>query len=227
MKKQILTFCALAMGAFMLQSCDLFGWEDGHIVDKRISNVVPDDVRDKMEDYMPIYDGILPPVVEGTYIVEPMTAVFCEDYESGFGYAPGTEMTYPHYLEFSNQNRLRNTIDMRGVEGTSTQSGEGSFISGSGNNFTIFFNTTGQSYGVDVKTALVISGTKTDLGIADLYYAFVMVEKGDDPDHEVMDEGIFRVFNDGDGLSENSTWPASVRVLEAGQLKAITTTGKR
>ena len=59
------------------------------------------------------------------------------------------------------------------------------------------------------KTALVISGTKTASGIEDLHYAFVIVEKGDDPDGKLMEEGVFRVFKDEDGMSVNSDWEYS------------------
>ena len=48
--------------------------------------------------------------------------------------------------------------------------------------------------------------TKLSSGISNLYYAFIMVEKGSDPNHDLMEEGIFRVFKDKDGLSVNTTW---------------------
>lgn len=35
-----------------------------------------------------------------------------------------------------------------------------------------------------------------------------MVEKGDDPNNELMKEGVFRVFKDQDGLSINTSWPS-------------------
>lgn len=41
-----------------------------------------------------------------------------------------------------------------------------------------------------------------------------MVEKGDDPDSELMDEGVFRVFEDIDGMALLSTWPANINGLQ-------------
>ena len=87
--------------------------------------------------------------------------------------------------------------------------GEGAFISGEGKNFTIFFNTIGTSYGIDTREALLLSGTKATGGIKNLRYAFVMVEKGDDPEGILMKEGVFRVFQDKDGMSYSDTWPIS------------------
>lgn len=75
-------------------------------------------------------------------------------------------------------------------------------------------DTEGTSSGIYTKTALVISGTKTNTGIKGIRYAFVMVEKGDDPDTKLMDEGVFRVFEDGDGLALIATWPANINGLQ-------------
>jgi hypothetical protein len=33
-----------------------------------------------------------------------------------------------------------------------------------------------------------------------------MVEKGDDPDKKLMDVGVFRIFKDGDNVSQPTTW---------------------
>lgn len=167
--------------------------------DERLDDVIPEDIRDKIDDYIPIYNGVNPPNVEGTFYICPMTTVYCED----GNYYPGQEIN-SFYVNFFNQNMENNTLDYTGwhESAIASESGNGVFISGTGNNFSIFFNTIGQTEGIATKTALVISGTKTESGIKDLYYAFVMIEKGADPNHYLMDEGIYRVFKDGDGLSE-------------------------
>lgn len=102
---------------------------------------------------------------------------------------------------------LTDALNIISANGSSTDEGKGAFISGSGNNFTAHFNTEGVSSGISTKTPLVISGIKTSEGIKDLYYAFVMVEKGEDPDNILMKEGIFRVFRDQDNLAVYATWP--------------------
>lgn len=177
----------------------------------KIDDIVPKDIQDKMEPYIPIYKGATPPNIEGTIFVDPLEAVFCEDYANNSGgYAPGT-IVNSMYLRFSNQNPIYNTIDIDevSVSGSQTATGTGAFISGTGNNFTAFFNTSGVSSGISTRTALVVSGTKTSTGISNLKYAFVMVEKGSDPNHVLMEEGVFRVFQDQDGMSNYTTWPGS------------------
>lgn len=176
--------------------------------DERIEQVVPDDIRQKMEPYIPIYDGKNPPNVEGCYLIEPFETVYCEDYGNG-GYEPGRLMV-PNYIKLSSQSK-DNTIDMEECSSDfdTYSMGEGAFISGEGKNFTIFFNTIGTSSGIPYRTALLLSGTKATGGIKNLRYAFVMVEKGDDPEGIIMKEGVFRVFQDKDGMSYSDTWPIS------------------
>lgn len=177
--------------------------------DERLNNVVPEEIQEKMKDYMPIYTGVNPPNVEGVYFMDPCETVYCEDAGNG-GYETG-QVISSAYIQFMNQNFTDNTLDYKDMEpGFSVKTGKGAFISGSGNHFTAFFNTTGTSHDIPIKTALLVSGTKTSSGISDLYYAFVMVEKGSDPDNELMEEGVFRVFKDQDGLAVNSTWPSEV-----------------
>lgn len=174
--------------------------------EERLEVVVPSDILVKLDDYITIYNGVNPPNVEGTYFMDPCITVYCEDYVGGDSYYPGYEVA-SCYIEFSNQNTKKNTLDYyeESTTGNSVAEGKGAFISGSGNNFTAFFNTVGEAYDIYIKEALVISGTKTSSGIKNLHYAFVMVEKGPDPDGILMNEGVFRVFKDGDGMSYATT----------------------
>ena len=175
--------------------------------DERIESVIPDEIRKKMEPYIPIYDGVNPPYVEGCYLLDPMVAVYMEDYDGDL-----SELQWMgEYINLTNQNKNDNTIDMEELtaDGESYSIGQGAVIVGEGNNFSILFNTEGTSSGIYNRTALLLSGTKTEEGLKNLQYAFVMVEKGDDPEGVLMEEGVFRVFQDGDGISYRTTWPAN------------------
>lgn len=187
-----------------------FGNTDGESSEERFNTVVPEEIQEKIDDWMPIYLGINPPNIEGCYLMSPATTVYCEDENNG-GYEKG-DIVSDIYLRFSNQDMTNNLIDLENsnVSGSSYGIGKGAFISGEGNHFTAFFNTVGSTYGISTKTALVISGTYTQQGISDLYYAFIMVDKGDDPEGQLMQEGIFRIFNDGDKLSTYTAWPSAV-----------------
>ena len=97
----------------------------------------------------------------------------------------------------------------------SESKGPGAFISGDGDKFSVFFSTSGtthqEAYDITFRRSLVISGTKTDSGIKDVRYAFVLVEKGSDPKQYIINNGDFRVFKDSDGLAKTASWPSGTR----------------
>ncbi len=179
-----------------------------------IEDVVPKDLVEKMSEKITIYRGSNPPTVEGCYYIDPFETVYCEDEDNG-GFEVG-HIVQSHVIRFMNQDKVNHTLDYEGrsASGSSSEYGTGAFISGSGNNFSVFFSTEGENLTekgltVTTKEALIISGTKTSTGIKDLYYAFVMLEKSGDTYDEIMKEGIYRVFKDSDGLSVNYTWSST------------------
>ena len=233
MKKTFFSVCIMCFIALMMSSCEWYwgghpyhpyhpgeggggsggsggsGGDGSEVVDPRIPNVVPDDVRDKMEDYMPIYNGITPPTIAGIYLAEPMQTVY-----DGFGqWTPGSIEAAPMYMNFYNQNSEKNTLSFKSMEeGELTDQSDNVYISGSDNNFTVYFNSTAQSFGVTLKLAVVISGTASTSGIKNLYYGVVVLSKSENRE-DMLPDGSFRVFKDGDGNSPVTTWPASVRAM--------------
>lgn len=173
-------------------------------IDNRIDDVVPKDIQEKLKNYIEIYRGVNPPNVEGAYFIDPFVTVYCEDQGNG-GYDPG-DIVMSMDARFYNQDIRNNIINYEAYSGSSHEVGTGAFISGSGNYFTIFFNTVGVSSGISTKTALVISGEKTSSGIKNLRYAFILVDKGSDPSNKLMKKGVFRVFEDGDKLAKKTNW---------------------
>ena len=92
------------------------------------------------------------------------------------------------YDKYSNQDMIKNTINMVRVQGNVSEwaRGDGAFISGSGNNFTIYFDLEGQNSGISFKEAYVISGTKTANGIKNIVFGFILKERSYDPDSKVV-----------------------------------------
>ncbi|NDV80525.1 fimbrillin family protein [Bacteroides sp. 51] len=188
----------------------------------KINEVVPTEMQEKIKDYMPIYNGSTPPNVMGTYLCSPNYMIHSS--------IPGeTNDDYDfadRLFRFSNQNFTNNTLDYDSKQGADGQSsGKGYFISGSGDNFTVFFNTTGTSYGISIKMATVISGTKTSQGIKNYRYAFLMLEKGPDPENKLVEVGTFRIFKDENELASNSTW-TNTRSLDWGTGQSIYSANK-
>lgn len=181
----------------------------------RIDQVVPEDIRQTMEPYITIYEGNTPPQVEGVYLMSPKTLTF--DYTGQYDVG---EKFADHYIKFTNQDYHNNTLDYVGEEVydgrvLSKSEGPGAFISGTGDNFTVFFNVRGTTYfddyNVDTTEALIISGTMTSTGVKDAEYSFVLISKSSDPKPHVINAGDFRVFKDSDGLAETASWPSGTR----------------
>ncbi|MFV0328723.1 MAG: hypothetical protein ACK5M3_00440 [Dysgonomonas sp.] len=175
-----------------------------------IEEIVPPKALAEMKPYITIYEGNTPPNIEGAYFLDPLETVFCQDYSEGHGFEPG-KIVASQYIKFYNQNNATRTLEYMEkdrVDGAKNNAvGSGAFITGNNNNFTVYMNTEGTMKEIATKMAVVISGTKTSSGISNLQYAFVMVEKGDDPENELMKVGFFRVFKDKDGLASAVDWP--------------------
>lgn len=194
-------------------------YKEFKMTEKLIDQVIPDDIRKTMEPYITFYEGDEPPIINGTYVINPMEVV-----HDATGYYKTGDQLGSLYIRFSNQTPTKNTLDYQEMEITnsgklgSESKGEGAFISGEGNNFSVYFNISGithwDTYDVQTKEALVISGTKTNNGIKNLRYSFIMVEKGSDPDKVLMNKGDFRVVKDAKELAKTATWPSLTRELQ-------------
>ena len=161
--------------------------------------VMPDNPFDP---YMPIYDGDTPPNIEGCYLNSPNRLY----YSNLSGDYPGD--SYPdRYLRFYNQDMINNTVDYESIQLTTREYSVSSYVTGSGNNFTVFFNILGYyEDGSTYKQLKAISGTITDDGIANLYYGFYMQETYD-PYDQLVEPGSMRIFKDNDGMSYRVAWP--------------------
>lgn len=82
--------------------------------------------------------------------------------------------------------------------------GEGSYIIGEGNSFTVFGPQESTYPEGTVLSMNVFSGTLTEDGIANAYYALIMLDNAGDPSLIPNDTG--RSFEDGDQFSEFTVW---------------------
>jgi len=174
--------------------------------DERITQEIPVEYLSKMSAYMPIYSGNTPPNVEGTYEISPYTTVYDQT-----GYYDVGKSIKDKIIKMYNQDMTKNIVQWEERQGDSHSTATDVALLGSGKDFTAFFITTGTSSGISTKRATIISGTWTSEGIKNFYYGFVMLEKGADPDHKLMDVGYCRIFKDGDAISTPTSWSARQR----------------
>ncbi len=113
---------------------------------------------------------------------------------------------YDLYIMFNEQDMANNemTIRMRHIEEPEIAP-EGGFISGDGNNFSVFIEQTQDFDGQIVELVSLFSGTVTSGGIVDPQLAGVMVENSGVPGR--LPNGTGRSYKDGNDLAEVSEWP--------------------
>lgn len=166
-----------------------------------IINIVPDNILDIIENLdMPINEGKNPPNLEGIFLEEPHTLKSSnqEGDEVGHEYASWK-------FRLFNQNNAKLSIQLEYKSGSTTGESTQSFISGSGNKFSIFLQvkTYKDEYTADM--VRIISGTMTADGIQNCHIALFMVDNHGDPGDNFLENGKGRVLYDSDGLAEKQT----------------------
>lgn len=163
-------------------------------------NFIPEDILQAIEDNgQAIYNGYTPPALEGKFRMSPSVLV-----SSNFNdpYAPG-HLFVDSEVEFSDFNPNDLTIKVTITEGFLTGEGYGSFISGSGNNFTVYVKVDAvDGSGHRLLQTEVYSGTLEPNGIRNLQRSLFMVDDHGDPNDEYIANGQGRLAEDQDGFSE-------------------------
>jgi hypothetical protein len=167
---------------------------------KEIRNIVTNEYLAKFKAIgIEINGGNKPPNIEGTYLATPLMCI-----KSSF---PGDSHVGLQMVDaeitFSEQNNAKLTVFTNFIErtetGGQTGKGTGSFITGSGNKFTVFVKMTGTLNGLPLETIDIYSGEISSSGIKNYYSAQMMI-KGNI--HTNLPEGEVRLFTDSDGLAE-------------------------
>lgn len=115
------------------------------------------------------------------------------------------------YIRLHNYNNQDYTIRFdRGQDSDNEPHfGEGSYIIGEGNNFTVFGPQESQYTEGTVLSMNVFSGTLTPNGIENAFYALIMIDNAGVS--SLIENGTGRSFEDGDQFSESLEWPYDER----------------
>lgn len=178
---------------------------------QEIENFVPDSTIEKMRDLgMVINEGKQPPSIEGTYLVSPMimksSNVPNEGVEIGHQF-----IDYQYHFYNQNNDNLTIEMDATGYKNdriVSESIGQGAFIAGYNDSFTVFLiedgysvkNTNDTSYS---SMLTVSSGQITASGIKDFHKAIWMLDDFGDPHGHLIPINSGRVFFDSDSLATN------------------------
>ena len=194
MRKSFLALCVICSTlSFIFFSCD-----EKLELSKEIKNIVPDSTLTKITDLgMPVNKGKKPTNLESIYKVYPLTlkaSNIPNDYSTGYVFAD-------YKFRLYDQDNENLTIKLDYVSGSETGTGLGGFISGDGNDFSVFVNVHSVSQGQQADVLHIISGTITEDGIKDFYFSNFMLNDYGDPSDVWMENEQGRVFYDSDGIS--------------------------
>lgn len=171
---------------------------------EQIQKIVPQPILDSLQKKgLVINQGTVPPSLEGFFLCSP--DVLVSPYGADDSYKVGKVIAdYKYNIYGQSADKLTIKLDYKGIGISDVGTGKGSFVSGNGNFFTIFSETSGTNGSlITYKTVDVYSGEITSTGIKNFQYGFVITEKTGDPNNTVLIAvGKGRVYKDGDGLAE-------------------------
>lgn len=162
-----------------------------------IEELLGQGVLDSLVDLgMVVNPGSNPPIIEGKYHLSPTIL------ESSN--IPGDLIGWQFNdadLEFSDQDNNNLTIIFDAQEALGDEhTGSGAFISGDGDEFSVFLISESKSDEYIGETIFVISAKKLEDGLTDFQLAFFMVDNGGNPG--AIPNGSGRIFVDGDDFVE-------------------------
>lgn len=204
MKTQL---CFLFVGLFLLgivcTSCKTD--EPSHLIEENslsdeINNLISSDIFNSLDSLgMPIHAGVNPVNIEGEFLISEAVLTSSNLKDDSVGYVfEGIKIL------FSGQNNREFKLMTKITQDSSESDWQESFISGSGNNFSVFseIKTYGNAKKDSAFSAQIYSGTWSSDGLTDLHMAAVMLDNYNNPDGSYIDAGNARLIFDKDGFSE-------------------------
>ena len=231
MTKGIVTFLTLGLILTAFYSCSEKnsagdGLLDPNGLSRDINDIVPDSILQKIKDLgMPVNTGDAPPNIEGSYIITPFrldSTNIPGDWSVGTLFAD-------YFVKYSGQNNSDLSVNIDYTNGGETGNGIGSFIVGTGADFSVFSRITSFNP-AQTDSAYVLflfSGSKQSDGLHDMNVALVMLDDLGNPSGYFITNGQGRVFSDSDGISEPYEWFLPKRAFGTDDKSKITAAQKR
>lgn len=147
-----------------------------------------------------IHEGSSPPNIEGIWFASESSLVASNragDFEQSFIFAD-------LHFSISNQDNDALELDFAAVELNGGFTSQESFISGTGNNFTVYLKLVVQDADSSVRPifAYTFSGTLQGNTIVGLSWTLLMLDDGGDPEGVFIENNEGRRFVDSDGVSK-------------------------
>ena len=174
---------------------------DGHIP----SSVLPDAIADEVGQYMNIYSGETPMVIDSVFNASPYVLIHTNFVEA-------TDTVY-HDFRFQFIKKDNNKVDLivwqwnDEIEAYTPEAVSDVYMLGSGNNFTAYYLKEDYSEGGYVRMAAIFSGTwdEANCAVNNFKVATIVVKTFENPDY--TPENSYGVFGDADGVTEYFSMP--------------------
>jgi len=158
-----------------------------------ISNIVSQSMIDSLKAAgADIHEGTTPPILNGIFLMHPDSCI----YDNSPGHFTG-QLFDDYKFRFSGQNNSLYTITVEQknvVSGILNSTPVKSYISGSGNDFSVFLLRTITPSGIVVQQFNVLSGTIVATGIQNFKNTLYIRSKQGDPTNIIAPAGTVRVF---------------------------------
>ena len=216
--KSIKTTVIIILSSFMLWGCTknnvstmtLLG-EEEYVVDydryfNSIINAIPANYRQEFNQRLRIFDGNIPPKVEGEFIFTPKQRVYSNVKNQNW---PLNVLEPDVKLKFVDQHNRVATLYHYEQYLTETDT---IYLKGDAERFTAYYiETKDFDYGMNkviIKRGIIYSGRVNEDGIKYLQYASVIMDVKDSS-HGLVDTypvGTFFIYEDGDGIARREDW---------------------
>ncbi|MBS1496233.1 MAG: hypothetical protein JSU03_00975 [Bacteroidetes bacterium] len=197
-KPVIYLIAFLLINAMLLTSCkkDSAPGTPAQAFPAPIVNIAPQSMIDSLVARgATIYSGTTPPIVNGIYLMTPDSCTYDNSPSNSAG------SIYADYkFRFSGQDNaaFTLTVEQKAIAtGVLNAAPVATYISGSGNNFSIFTLRNQSAAGIQGEIFNVFSGTLTSTGIKGLQNVLYVRSKGADPYNLLAVAGTVRVFING------------------------------
>ncbi|MRS60310.1 hypothetical protein [Larkinella terrae] len=173
-----------------------------------IVNTIPQEAIDKVRDLgVTVYDGRTPPDIQGIYFVSELrmtkTTVPNDSYTVGSRFTDQKVNIYNQDASRQLAQLDQKTFNTNTGALTSESKGQKAFISGRGNQFTVFVVSENVKQNNSRSRLLdVFSGEINAQGVRNMQYSLLVLEDYGDINNDIIPINTGRSFKDADGFSE-------------------------
>ena len=177
--------------------------------------MTPEEISTLQNKGLEIYTGLNPSNIEGYYYADSQMTM------------DGNMELMNYWYRFHDQTSdLSIKSSHRSEDGTDRAEGQGAFIAGSGNTFSVYMQSISEiqqeTHVTTIEYARIYSGIISSEGIKNFQFGFIITDKQNDINNEFMNIGDARVIYESDGLAKRvDGFRPPAKILDSSDLSSI------